>query len=95
MNELCQHNENNKSEYKSHTVRRCFVSLLAQAQSSAKPTLSSCFSHQLGKQYKSAAISKALQHQEKSKRTLHHLVTSIDLIKLNKVDSEDDLLNLS
>ena len=37
----------------------------------------------------------ASEHQEKSKRTLRHLVTSIDLIKLNKVDSEDDLLNLS
>jgi hypothetical protein len=34
-------------------------------------------------------------HQEKSKHTLHHLVTSVDLIKLNKVDSEGDLLNLS
>jgi hypothetical protein len=36
-----------------------------------------------------------LIHQEKSNRTLRHLVTLIDLIKLNKVDSEDDLLNLS
>jgi hypothetical protein len=35
------------------------------------------------------------EHQEKSKRTLRHLVTSVDLIKLNKVDSEGDLLNLS
>ena len=34
-------------------------------------------------------------HQEKSKCTLRHLVTSVDLIKLNKVDSEGDLLNLS
>jgi hypothetical protein len=34
-------------------------------------------------------------HQEKSKRTLCHLVTAVDLIKLNKVDSEGDLLNLS
>jgi hypothetical protein len=34
-------------------------------------------------------------HQEKSKCTLCHLVTSVDLIKLNKVDSEGDLLNLS
>ena len=40
-------------------------------------------------------IGSSLLHQEKSKRTLCHLVTSIDLIKLNKVDSEDDLLNLS
>jgi len=36
-----------------------------------------------------------LSHQEKSKCTLCHLVTSFDLIKLNKVDSEGDLLNLS
>jgi hypothetical protein len=34
-------------------------------------------------------------HQEKSKCTLCHLVTLVDLIKLNKVDSEGDLLNLS
>ena len=42
-----------------------------------------------------SGISEFVLHQEKLKRTLRHLVTLVYLIKLNKVDSEGDLLNLS